>query len=90
MAVFKISQGTRMRSKSDSSTEEDKGRRSEGTAAPVTQDDSWEFIEMSEQEDQAGRLMQDLFGEALAKLQYLVLKDKKKFDKLSKEKRHGN
>lgn len=90
MAVFKISQGNRMRPKSDSAPEEDQRRRSEGLAAPVAQEDSWEFIDMSEQKDQAGRLMQDLFGEALAKLEYLVLKDKKKFDKLSKEKRHGN
>jgi hypothetical protein len=45
---------------------------------------------MSQQKDQAGRLMQNLFGEALAKLQYMIMKDKKKFDKLVKEKRHVN
>jgi hypothetical protein len=50
----------------------------------------WEVIDMSEEKDQADRLMKSLFGEALAKLEYLIMKDKRKFDKIFKEKYHGN
>jgi hypothetical protein len=79
-----------MRLKSDSSSKKDQERQPESPSASVKQGDSWELIDMSQQKDQAGRLMQNLFGEALAKLQYMIMKDKKKFDKLVKEKRHVN
>lgn len=79
-----------MRSKSDSAPEKDKERQQESSSAPVTEEGSWEIIDMYQQKDQAGRLMQSLFGEVLAKLAYMVAKDKKKLDKLAREKRHGN
>ena len=90
MGIPKITQGIRMRSKSDSAPEKDKERQQESSSAPVTEEGSWEIIDMYQQKDQAGRLMQSLFGEVLAKLAYMVAKDKKKLDKLAREKRHGN
>jgi hypothetical protein len=48
------------------------------------------LYEAPPEEESAKRLTQELFGDVLAKIDYLLNKDKKKFEKVIKEKSHGN
>jgi hypothetical protein len=90
LVISKISQGVGMRSESAGFNEEDKRGQSESKTFVVEDNESWVLYEAPPEEESAKRLTQELFGDVLAKIDYLLNKDKKKFEKVIKEKSHGN
>jgi hypothetical protein len=79
-----------MRPEGESTNSETERRGGASETPDIEQAGSWEILEMLPDEEAEKKLTQDLFGDVLAKLEYLFNKDKKKFEKMMKDKRHGH
>ena len=75
-----------MRPESESIGKEDTGGRDKSTPTVLT----WKMVEIPDREESKKQITEEYFGDILVKIKQLIIKEKREFDKVMKEKKHGH